>query len=174
MPFANFTVGQVFFAVVHDHIRPPLDVFKEAIEKSEEERPVLEAYVALLQRCWAEKGSERPSFPAILSELSGLRAQVAQLRSASTPGGGRRGANMTSPFAQSPPATPAAGTSPTTSARPPPARPPPAKPPPVQPSAPAAEAGEGLSILRSPSFEAQQAGRPPLSPEESAGQPPQQ
>lgn len=31
MPFANFTVGQVFFAVVHDKLRPPLDAFHKAI-----------------------------------------------------------------------------------------------------------------------------------------------
>lgn len=180
MPFANFTVGQVFFAVVHDHLRPPLDFFQQAMGKMEEERPILEAYVSLLERCWAEKAADRPKFPAILAELGGIRAKLAQLRMASGaagPGGGTGGsrlaAGITSPFAapSSPPATPVPGASPTTSARPPQR---PAQPPAPAAPAPAAESDSGMGLLRSPSFEQQQpvqSGRPSPVPEESAAQP---
>lgn len=194
MPFANFTVGQVFFAVVHDHLRPPLDFFQDAMRKSEVERPILETYVNLLERCWAEVAADRPKFPEIVTELAGMRVQLTQLRLASGPGssapgsGSRAAAAIRSPFAQpgSPPATPLAGASPTTSARPPQPPPPPpssvaassaaaspqtsqepvrlAAPRSVQPPQPGV--GAGLSMLRSPSFEAQQAAA------QQAGQPP--
>ncbi|CAL8462804.1 g2337 [Coccomyxa elongata] len=180
MPFANFTVGQVFFAVVHDHLRPPLDFFHQAMEKNEEERPILEAYIGLLECCWAEKAADRPKFPAILAELGGIRTKLAQLRVASgaaRPGGGTGGARLaagiTSPFAapSSPPATPVPGASPTTSARPPQR---PAQPPAPAAPALAAEPDSGIGLLRSPSFEQQQpvqSGRPSPVPEEPAAQP---
>ena len=60
MPFANFTVGQVFFAVVHDQLRPSLDAFAGAMEAMGEERPALEAYVALVQRCWSNRSRRAP------------------------------------------------------------------------------------------------------------------
>ena len=62
MPFANFTVGQVFFAVVHDQLRPPLDAFHKAMAEREDERPALEPYLSLLQRCWSTAVAERPKF----------------------------------------------------------------------------------------------------------------
>ena len=37
MPFANLTVGQVFFAVVHEKTRPPLDAFDRAKQELPEE-----------------------------------------------------------------------------------------------------------------------------------------
>ena len=182
MPFANFTVGQVFFAVVHDRLRPPLDFFHQAMVKSEKERVVLELYIGLLERCWAETAIDRPKFPAILTELGGMRAKVAQIRMASgaagpgsSTGGSRLAAGITSPFAQpsSPPATPVLGASPTTSARPPqrPAQPPvqvPPQPPASAAPGSAAEPISGMALLRSPSFEQQQkeqSGRPSPVPE---------
>ncbi|EIE27156.1 kinase-like protein [Coccomyxa subellipsoidea C-169] len=168
MPFANFTVGQVFFAVVHDRLRPPLEFFRDAMAKNEMERPILEVYMALLERCWSEAAADRPKFPEILKDLAGMRAQLTQLRLAAGAGpapgsGSRAAAAIRSPFAApgSPPATPSVGASPTTAARPP--QPPQPQQPPllaVQLSEPApAAAGDGLSLLRSPSFEAQQAAK---------------
>ncbi len=183
MPFANFTVGQVFFAVVHDRLRPPLEFFRDAMAKSEMERPILEVYMALLERCWAEVAADRPKFPEILKDLAGMRAQLMELRLAAGAGpapgsGSRAAAAIRSPFAApgSPPATPSVGASPTTAARPP--QPPQPQQPPlaVQLSEPAPAApGDGLSLLRSPSFEAQQAakqqaGSPTARPELPVGQ----
>ena len=37
MPFASLTVGQVFFAVVHEKTRPPLDAFDQAKQELPEE-----------------------------------------------------------------------------------------------------------------------------------------
>ena len=37
MPFASLTVGQVFFAVVHEKTRPPLDAFDRAKQELPEE-----------------------------------------------------------------------------------------------------------------------------------------
>jgi hypothetical protein len=83
MPFANFTVGQVFFAVVHDDLRPPVEAFGRAMELFGEERAALEVYLALLQRCWATEVARRPSFREVRScfacslGLCGLQALAA-------------------------------------------------------------------------------------------------
>lgn len=73
MPFANFTVGQVFFAVVHDHLRPPTEAFGKAMELFGEERAALEAYLALLQRCWATQIAQRPNFVEVRAAMLPLR-----------------------------------------------------------------------------------------------------
>jgi hypothetical protein len=83
MPFSSFTVGQVFFAVVHEHARPPLDFFEKAMAENEEERPVLEGYVGLMKRCWADSVAERPRFPGIYAELGSFKAQLAMRSRAS-------------------------------------------------------------------------------------------
>ena len=98
MPFANFTVGQVFFAVVHDHLRPPLDFFEKAKEENEKERPILEAYMSLMQRCWSDDIPSRPKFPDIYAELGRLKTQLASLLRPQTSGG---------PVGAAMPATPA-------------------------------------------------------------------
>ena len=41
MPFANLKVGQVFFAVVHEKMRPPLDVIDQAKQDLPEEEETL-------------------------------------------------------------------------------------------------------------------------------------
>ena len=74
MPFANFTVGQVFFAVVHEKARPPLDVIERArAGMPEEDHRTLEMYQELMTSCWAEVPSARPSFPKIVSSLGTFR-----------------------------------------------------------------------------------------------------
>ena len=74
MPFANLTVGQVFFAVVHEKTRPALDVIDKAKQDlPEEDHRTLDMYANLMQRCWAEASSVRPTFPQIVSELGTYR-----------------------------------------------------------------------------------------------------
>ena len=74
MPFANLTVGQVFFAVVHEKARPPLDMLEKARQDlPEDERAMLDRYKALMISCWAEIPADRPSFPQIVSELGTFR-----------------------------------------------------------------------------------------------------
>ena len=74
MPFATLTVGQVFFAVVHEKARPVLDVFDKAKENlAEEEHRTLDMYKALMQSCWSEKPADRPGFSQIVSELGTFR-----------------------------------------------------------------------------------------------------
>ena len=63
MPFANLTVGQVFFAVVHEKTRPPLDVLDKARQDlPEDEQVMLNKYEALMTSCWAEAPANRPTF----------------------------------------------------------------------------------------------------------------
>ena len=74
MPFANLTVGQVFFAVVHEKTRPPLDVLDKARQDlPEDEQVMLNKYEALMTSCWAEAPAHRPTFPQIVSELGTFR-----------------------------------------------------------------------------------------------------
>lgn len=74
MPFANLTVGQVFFAVVHEKTRPALDIIDKAKQDlPEEDHRTLDMYADLMQRCWAEAPSVRPTFPQIVSELGTYR-----------------------------------------------------------------------------------------------------
>ena len=74
MPFANLTVGQVFFAVVHEKTRPSLDVLEKARQDSpEDEQVMLNKYEALMTSCWAEAPADRPTFPQIVSELGTFR-----------------------------------------------------------------------------------------------------
>ena len=75
VPFADLKVGQVFFAVVHENMRPPLDVVDQAkVDLPEEEdHHTLDMYAGLMQRCWAEAPSLRPTFPEIVFELGTYR-----------------------------------------------------------------------------------------------------
>ena len=74
MPFANLTVGQVFFAVVHEKTRPPLDVLEKARrDLPEDEQVMLNKYAALMPSCWAEAPPDRPPFPQVVSELGTFR-----------------------------------------------------------------------------------------------------
>ena len=67
------TFCQVFFAVVNERKRPLLDAFQSAMTEFPDDQALLESYQSLMQRCWADEPSERPSFTAILTELSALR-----------------------------------------------------------------------------------------------------
>ena len=62
VPFQCLTMGQILLKVVHDGARPPMGAFDAAAERCAEERPALEAYAALLQRCWSAEPSARPQF----------------------------------------------------------------------------------------------------------------
>lgn len=81
------TFCQIFFAVVNERKRPVLDAFQSAFtelpdDSSERsDRALVETYQALMQRCWADEPAERPSFTAILTELSALRG-IARKQSA--------------------------------------------------------------------------------------------
>ena len=65
MPFQGLSVGQIYSRIVHDCARPPLDAFCAAKERAAEERPALEVYTDLLQRCWAAEPSLRPRFTEV-------------------------------------------------------------------------------------------------------------
>ena len=65
MPFQGLTIGQIYSRVVHDCARPPLDAFSAAKGRSAEERPALEVYTDLLQRCWSAEASSRPRFAEV-------------------------------------------------------------------------------------------------------------
>jgi hypothetical protein len=57
VPFEHMTVGQVFFAVVHEQQRPPIP-------------PGLPPeYVALMQQCWSSQPKDRPDITAVLKRL---------------------------------------------------------------------------------------------------------
>lgn len=78
------TFCQIFFAVVNERKRPLLDAFQPAVTELPNElldRSLVETYQVLMQRCWADEPAERPSFAAILTELSALRA-IARKQSA--------------------------------------------------------------------------------------------
>ena len=48
-PFGNMNLGQLFFAVVHEHKRPPLQSMEEASSQySPDERTMLEGYMVRL------------------------------------------------------------------------------------------------------------------------------
>ena len=65
MPFQGLTIGQIYSKVVHDNARPPLHAFSEAKEQSAGERPALNVYTDLLQRCWSTEASSRPRFQEV-------------------------------------------------------------------------------------------------------------
>ena len=65
MPFQGLTIGQIYSRVVHDGARPSLDVFSTAKEQCAEERPALEVYTDLLQRCWSAEAPLRPRFKEV-------------------------------------------------------------------------------------------------------------
>ncbi len=65
MPFQGLTLGQVYSRIVHDGAHPPLDAFNAAKEQSVDERPALEAYTGLLQRCWSAEAPLRPRFKQV-------------------------------------------------------------------------------------------------------------
>jgi hypothetical protein len=84
---AKMTFCQIFFAVVNERKRPVLDAFQSAVTQSPDEssdrsdRTLVETYQALMQRCWADEPAERPSFTAILTELSAMKG-IARKQSA--------------------------------------------------------------------------------------------
>lgn len=61
-PFANLTLGALFFAVVHEKRRPELGAFEAAIARGGEHAGLLQQYSALMQRCWSQDLAERPNF----------------------------------------------------------------------------------------------------------------
>ena len=86
MPFANLTVGQVFFAVVHEKTRPPLDMLDKARQDCpEDEQVMLNKYEALMTSCWAEAPADRPTFPQIVSELGTFRWESLQCSARARP-----------------------------------------------------------------------------------------
>jgi len=74
-PFANLTLGALFFAVVHEKRHSAL----------------LAQYSGLMQRCWHHDPTERPNFMAIMSELGRL-LRAARAKAAPAPAGGGAGA----------------------------------------------------------------------------------
>lgn len=60
VPFERMTVGQIFFAVVHQKQRPPIP----------EGAPP--AYVQLMQQCWADDAKERPVISEVLKRVQKL------------------------------------------------------------------------------------------------------
>ena len=54
------TVGQVFFAVVHEKLRPPIPDGLPA------------DYVNLMKECWAHEPKDRPVISAVLKRLQKL------------------------------------------------------------------------------------------------------
>lgn len=67
------TSCQVFFAVVNERQRPTLDAFDRALLEVPEDKHVIEMYLDLMQRCWADEPARRPPFTDILTELSELK-----------------------------------------------------------------------------------------------------
>jgi serine/threonine protein kinase len=90
-PFANLTLGALFFAVVHEKRRPELTEFEAAIARGTEHSALLAQYSGLMQRCWHHDPTERPNFMAIMSELGRL-LRAARAKAAPAPTGGGAGA----------------------------------------------------------------------------------
>lgn len=67
------TFCQVFFAVVNERMRPPLDAFERAKANFPDDAPLVDLYMDLMQRCWADEPAHRPPFTAILHDLTALR-----------------------------------------------------------------------------------------------------
>lgn len=61
-PFANLTLGALFFAVVHEKRRPDLGAFEAAVARGGEHAGLMRQYRALMQRCWSQDPAERPNF----------------------------------------------------------------------------------------------------------------
>ena len=61
-PFANLTLGALFFAVVHEKRRPDLGAFDAAVARGGEHAGLMRQYKALMQRCWSQDPAERPNF----------------------------------------------------------------------------------------------------------------
>ena len=61
-PFANLTLGALFFAVVHEKRRPDLGAFEAAVACGGEHAGLMRQYRALMQRCWSQDPAERPNF----------------------------------------------------------------------------------------------------------------
>ncbi len=65
------TVGQIFFAVVQENVRPPIP-----------ETGLPESYKNLMQRCWDTDPKQRPEISEVLKSL---KLQYKQHRAANMP-----------------------------------------------------------------------------------------
>ncbi|KAK9827328.1 hypothetical protein WJX81_005997 [Elliptochloris bilobata] len=103
-PFANLTLGALFFAVVHEKRRPELGAFEAAIAQGGEQAGLMRQYSALMQRCWSQDPAERPVFLKIMTELGRL-SRAARPKAPGAPAAAGAGASSSLRSSTSAPGT---------------------------------------------------------------------
>lgn len=83
--YADMTVCQILFAVVTERKRPPLDAFDACAAAKPADAELVMRYRELMERCWSDEASLRPSFPDIISELSPIHNALKRRASGSRP-----------------------------------------------------------------------------------------
>jgi hypothetical protein len=72
MAYRNMAFHQIFFAVVNERKRLPLDAFDRCLEQRPADAAIILPYRDLMQRCWDE-APQRPPFCHIVQELKRLK-----------------------------------------------------------------------------------------------------
>ncbi len=74
--YAGMNYGQIFFAVINERRRPPLEAFEVRAAEAPADAAVIAQYRDLMTRCWDDDAAQRPLSSDVLSELSAIHKLV--------------------------------------------------------------------------------------------------